>query len=118
MSLETILIVDDDQIMVELLAIWLEDSGYATVTALDASTALAAFKSVENVVAAICDFELGNGTGCQVIGAIHSVAPGLKTILISGHSEQRVRSECRASDVHFLQKPFDPGELVEIIKQP
>ncbi len=118
MERETILIVDDDQIMVELLAIWLEESGYATVTASDEATAVSAFGSADRVVAIVCDFELRSSKGCSVIQAIQSISPGLKAIVISGHAEHRVRSECGSQATHFLQKPFDPSELVKIIKGP
>ncbi len=118
MERETILIVDDDQIMVELLAIWLEESGYATVTASDEASAVAAFGSADRVVALVCDYELRGGTGCHVVDAIHSISPGLKVIVISGHAEQRVRSGCGSREVSFLQKPFDPSELLAMVAQP
>ncbi len=117
MAAETILIVDDDQIMVELLAIWLEEAGYATATASDEATAVSTFASLDGVVAIICDFELRGGKGYSVIEAIQSLSPGLKAIMISGHSEQRIRSEGTGAVTHFLQKPFDPSELMEIIEQ-
>ena len=112
---QTILIVDDDQIMVELLAIWLRDAGFAVLTAIDETTAVAALESVAAVAAVVCDFELGQSTGCSVLAKLSKLQPSLVIIMISGHSEHIVRTKCQFSEGHFLQKPFAPADLVALI---
>ncbi len=111
----SILIVDDDQIMAELLGIWLEDAGYVVVRAVDAPTALSMFGGGGPFTAVVCDFDLGRTTGCSLVAELAELQPGLALVMISGHPEHRVRAECLTDGVQFLQKPFDPAELVRLI---
>jgi two-component system LytT family response regulator len=60
------------------------------------------------------DINLKDGTGYELLHAIQPV--GFKVIFISSFDKKAVQA-FKLSSVAFLQKPFNPVELIEAIKQ-
>lgn len=110
----TVVLVDDDKRVVELLEVALSGAGYRTFSAYDGDEALAVIKKVKPDVV-VLDLRLPKRNGFQVCEALRS-NPGTKTIpviMISGLVEPSARVQglrCGADD--FLTKPFSPKELL------
>jgi len=63
----------------------------------------------------ISDFDLGEGTGIELICKIRKTQPKIKTILMSGNfnfDEEMIKTERIDA---FLRKPFDAEKLREVI---
>lgn len=60
------------------------------------------------------DINLKDGTGYELLHALQPV--GFKVIFISSFDKKAVQA-FKLSSVAFLQKPFNPIELIEAIKQ-
>lgn len=60
------------------------------------------------------DINLKDGTGYELLHAVQPV--GFKVIFISSFDKKAVQA-FKLSSVAFLQKPFNPVELIEAIKQ-
>jgi two-component system LytT family response regulator len=60
------------------------------------------------------DINLKDGTGYDLIHALQPI--GFKIIFISSFDQQAVQS-FKLSSIAFMQKPFNPVELIEAIKQ-
>lgn len=117
----TVLVVDDEADILEVLKITLEHAGYRVLTASDGAEALAA---VEREVpdAMLLDVGMPNVDGWQVleqIKASNSAALAqVPVVMVTAWSsdEDRLRGGIEGA-VQYLGKPFDPNEVVEVIQR-
>lgn len=113
-----VLVIDDDPVLGELLALALAHAGFEAVTPADRHAAVAvATDRGAAVVAAVCDLQLGSTNGIEIVRALRDVVPGLTAIVISGHSTSTVEAELHraGTDAIVLQKPFRPAEMVAVL---
>jgi len=109
----TIYIVDDNHDLVEFLACLLEDTGYKVHPFIHPEDALAHMKA-HNIqpLTLITDYNLPLMNGYQLYKATQSHAPKVKTIVISGRDVSTV-----IGGLSFLQKPFTPEQLIQMINR-
>ena len=115
MSLEKILVVDDDLNICELLRLYLEKEGFEVITANDGSSAVSIFKE-ESPALVLFDIMLPKLDGWQVCREIRkfSEAP-IIMLTAKGEVFDRVLGlELGADD--YVVKPFDTKEIVARIK--
>ena len=111
---ETILIVDDEQDVVDLLVYNLQKAGYKTITALDGIIALK--KARENVPAMIIlDLMLPSIDGTELCKQLKADAKTARIpiIMLTAKAEEVDRVvglELGADD--YVTKPFSPREVV------
>jgi response regulator RpfG family c-di-GMP phosphodiesterase len=110
----SIVLVDDDQKVIELLQIALSSCGYRTFTASDGEDAVQLVEKV-NPDVIVLDVRLPKKNGYQVCEAVKSnpKTQGIPIIMISGLVEPSARVQglrCGAED--YLTKPFSPKELL------
>ena len=111
----TILIVDDEANLLEVLAVALENMGYGTVTAETAEEALAVLEADRPDLVTL-DMEMPDEWGPRFYRKM-SMNPAFKdtpVIVISGL--QGIHLAIRNA-VATLQKPFDPEELLSIVNR-
>ncbi len=114
-----VLLLDDDRTFGRLLALAVTAGGWSVDVATNRDQALALLQGGEPFSAAICDYELGYGfTGVRVALELLSIDPKLRTMIISGHREEVIRSEPGTRAFGFLQKPFDLQELLDWLQHP
>ena len=82
--LGTLLIVDDDRNLLELMKMRLETSGYAVTTAPDEDEAKAAVVG-HAFDLAILDLQLVHQDGISLMEDLHRVAPGMPVIILTAH---------------------------------
>jgi len=104
----TVLIVDDEPAIVDLLSQLLEDEGYRVASAGDG---LAAYEKVGEVRPdlVIADVMMPRMDGFALVDRLADGEHPVPVILMSAAVESRRR------DVPFIAKPFDLGELLELI---
>lgn len=110
----TVVLIDDDKRVIELLQIALSGSGYKTFAATDGEQAICLVEKVRPDVV-VLDVRLPKKNGYQVCEALRSspLTHGIPVIMISGLVEPSARVQglrCGADD--FLTKPFSPKELL------
>ena len=116
--METILIVDDDREIRELLKTYLERNGYRTTTAADGRAMWAALDE-HRVDLIVLDLMLPGDDGltlCRNLRA-HAALSHLPVIMLTALGEETDRIvglEMGADD--YLPKPFNPRELLARIK--
>ncbi len=105
-----ILVVDDDPDILRMCAKALRADGHEVVTCASGRLALSA--ALLELDVALCDLNLPDIDGLEVIRAIRASAPDLPVIVMSALEprEWRARSEEAGAD-HFLQKPVRLEEL-------
>jgi PAS domain S-box-containing protein len=105
---ETILLVDDEDFLRDVLREMLEAFGYAVMTAPDAPKALDLIAGTERIDLLVTDIGLAGGqSGTQLAERVRSSKPGVKTLFITGYAEDAaVRSGNLPPGTQILVKPF------------
>jgi two-component system, OmpR family, alkaline phosphatase synthesis response regulator PhoP len=115
MSAETILLVDDEQNIIDLAAMYLEQEGFRIVSARDGAAALDKVKS-ERPSLMVLDLMLPKIDGWQVCRRVRTESD-LPIIMLTARDDdidKIVGLELGADD--YLTKPFNPRELVARVK--
>ncbi len=117
-ALETILCVEDEEMLLDLLKNELIRKGYNVLTAIDGVEAVEVYKrhsSRINLV--LCDLGLPKLDGIQVFERMKWTNPSVKFVLCSGYMDADHRSQISNSGVkEFIQKPYDQDELIRKIQ--
>jgi PAS domain S-box-containing protein len=109
----TILVVDDDPLVLMGTVGMLEDLGHAVVEATTGEAALAVLQSAEPVDVLITDQAMPGMTGTELIKAARAECPGLPVILATGYAEPAGIE----AGIPILKKPYLPRALGSAIAQ-
>ena len=108
----TILVADDDALVLMNTVALLEDLGHETIEAHSGSDALAKFRMRDDIDLVITDQAMPGMTGTELIAAIDNVRAGVPAILASGYGEG---IDVKGRDIERLGKPFDQPQLARSI---
>ncbi len=110
-------LVDDDADLRAATAQWLELSGYRVEVFCDAPSALAQLDSgLEGVV--VSDVRMPKMDGMEFLTRINALDPDLPVVLITAHGDVQMAVEAmRQGAYDFLEKPFEPEQLLESIQR-
>jgi signal transduction histidine kinase/CheY-like chemotaxis protein len=101
---ETLLVVDDDAVVRELLVRILADVGYRVISADSGPEALDAARIHEGPIhLAICDLVMPGMRGPEVWAQLHAQRPETRVLFVSGYSNEVVAPQ---DDLRVLAKPF------------
>ena len=115
---QTILLVEDEEMLRDLGVMILQEEGYRVLSAKDGVEALEIFAAhVDEVGLVICDLGLPRLGGRDVFMKMKESKPGVRAIVASGYLEPTLRSEIlRAGVIDTIQKPYDFREMLEKIR--
>ena len=119
MGSETILLVDDEEMIVEVGQAMLERLGYGVVVARGGAAAIATVSEMGGAIdLVILDLIMPGIDGGKTFDRIRALAPAMPVILSSGYSingqaTNIMQRGCNA----FIQKPFNIAELSQKIRQ-
>jgi YesN/AraC family two-component response regulator len=108
---KSVLIVDDEPDIRDVLAIALQDMGYRTLEAENAAQAFDVFQS-DNPQIVVTDIKMPGGDGIELLRKIKHENPETEVIMITGHGDMNlaIRSlKYRATD--FITKPINVDAL-------
>jgi signal transduction histidine kinase/CheY-like chemotaxis protein len=108
----TVLVVDDDPLVLASTVAMLEDLGYATVEAKSGREALELQREGRQIDLVITDYAMPGMTGLQLAEELHLVKPLLPVVLATGFSDLQGTV---AIGIERLAKPFGARELAEAI---
>jgi two-component system, cell cycle sensor histidine kinase and response regulator CckA len=110
---KTILVVEDDDTVRELVSEILKVKGHHILTARNGGDALQLARQYEGGIdLLITDMVMRRIDGIMLSKKMLSIIPSIKVMLMSGYGNDVVKEE-ELKDISFLQKPFLPGELVD-----
>ena len=112
----TVLVLDDNASLLELMSLTLE---HHSIASLPASTAAAARKLIatHKPAAALLDRYLPDGDGLALAIELHTTSPGVATILMTGMElSSDERAECERFGIPLLRKPFLAEEAIRLIR--
>jgi CheY-like chemotaxis protein len=110
----TILIVDDEESIAELLADLLGDEGYRVIVARDGAAALACARSAQPAMV-LSDCMMPGLDGMEFVREMRR-HPATRHIPVALMSSARPKM-LRLPDVPFLEKPFDLDDVVALVAQ-
>lgn len=119
MGTETILLVEDDAVLLRQTARVLEQYGYKVLQALDGSEAIrVADASQASIGLLLTDLVMPDSTGIQLAQTLGQDRPGLKVLLMSGHINPALLEHSMTdSSAAFLPKPFAAEVLVKMVRE-
>jgi len=109
----TILIVDDQKELCDILAEDLEYRGYSTLIAYSGNSAFEVYKS-NNVDVVLSDIKMPDGDGLELVRYICSFAKETPVlILMTGYADVRDDEIQKLGVTKLYYKPVDMDELVD-----
>lgn len=116
---ETILIVDDEEIVVNVSREMLNNMGYNVLVARGGKEAMETFKKDKDKIALVMlDMIMPDMGGSHVYNALKEIKPDIKVLLSSGYSLDGQASEIMSRDCDgFIQKPFNMVQLSKMIRK-
>lgn len=116
--MKTILVVDDEAFMLDLVRKILESAGYRVVTAMSADAGFAAFRG-ERPDAIVTDLIMPEKDGLELIREIRRADPEARIVAISGGGRSHYINALEAAKAfgarEAVRKPFLPNVLLEAI---
>jgi len=119
-SISTILLADDEEVVLSLMALFLEREGHRVLTAKSGQEALAlAEKHDFSIDLMIADVDMPVMSGLELARRFSESNPRTPILFVSGATQEMDfnRPDFRPRPVYFLPKPFHFGRLGEKVKQ-
>lgn len=116
---ETILVIEDEQMLSDLLKEIFQERGYKVLTAFDGETGIEMFKKFQNEIAIILsDIGLPKMSGWEMFNNIRDIDPYAKIIFASGYIDPQIRSEMFKTGIkEIVQKPYDPIQIIRKVRE-
>jgi CheY-like chemotaxis protein len=109
----TILVVEDDADVQDVVVHYLADQGYRVLTAADGETALEILSGGETIDLLLADIVMpGSVDGLALARETVRLRPATKVLHVTGHCDQIARRAELASRGELLPKPFRQAELI------
>jgi DNA-binding NtrC family response regulator len=111
----TVLLVDDDTSVLEMVGETMTAMGHTVITASDGCEALRLLLENRSINCLFTDVVMPNDmSGVQLMAAARAVRPGLPTLLASSYPREVVYGMgAIPSDIHFITKPYLLSDLNE-----
>ncbi|HEV3409811.1 MAG TPA: ATP-binding protein [Chthoniobacterales bacterium] len=115
---QTIMLVEDEEMLRDLGIQILESEGYRVLAAKDGEEAVEMFaQHRDRIGLVVCDLGLPKLGGREVFLKMKERKPSVRAIVASGYLEPGIRSEIlKAGVIDTIQKPYDFNELVAKIQ--
>ena len=113
---ETILFVDDEEAVREILREALEHAGYTVLTAADGAEAVALYaRQTDHPAAVVLDMHLPVMDGVTTLHALSRIDPRVKVVATSGLGENESLAK-QAGALAFVPKPFTIDNLLHALQ--
>ena len=111
---ETILLIDDEDLLLTMGEMVLSSFGYTVITANSGQKALEIFtEKAAEIDLVITDLVMPQMSGRELIERMRRLVPAVKVICASGF----VRPPSTEQQENYLQKPFASQDLLRKVKQ-
>jgi DNA-binding NtrC family response regulator len=113
---KTILVVEDQPDVREIIKMSLDDLDYRILTAADGMAARQVLESDEAIDLLVTDIVMPNGvSGLELAQEARRLRQGLGVVVVSGYHHEFESQTDNDPGLVFLEKPFRPTELAETI---
>jgi DNA-binding NtrC family response regulator len=113
----TVLLVDDEPSIRELLGVFFEKKGYAPRTARNVSEGLKLLDGPEPVMAMV-DLSLGQDSGLVLVKAMAEKFPRLPVVVMTAYGTvEKAVEAVKLGAFDFIAKPFEMGFLSKVVEK-
>ncbi len=111
----TILLVDDEELVRDVVQTMLSDAGYRVISVADGHAAIEQYQAHScEIDLVLLDYEMPGMSGFAVVDHISRLDPQARIIICSGYdSEQRSHAMALPNIIGRINKPFNKDELIE-----
>ena len=115
---ETVLLVEDETVVRQLVAEILETSGYTVLQAADGPSALElARRHSGEISLLLTDVVMPGMSGPEVAQSVTAMRPGLLVLYMSGYTDSQIGHHgVLEPGIAFLQKPFSTDDLTRKVR--
>lgn len=115
---ESILLIDDEEMIRELGKDMLEEKGYVISLASDGMEGLQEFeRAMDSIDLVVMDLTMPRLSGREVLPRLLKLKPDLKVIISSGYSDESCDDVLALGAKAFIQKPFTSLALCRAIRE-
>lgn len=115
---ETILVIEDEPMLLSLNASFMASHGYTVLSARDSNEGFALFTEHQSSINIVfTDYGLPGMDGLELSKKFLQLQPSIKILLASGYLEPNVYQEIeRIQNIRFVTKPYTSPEVLHIIR--
>jgi CheY-like chemotaxis protein len=114
----TILAIDDDATMLDLLRPLLKTEGFNVLTAQSGAKGLDMLRYAQkDVRVVLLDYNMPRLSGADTLNYVRKLAPHVKVVAITGVEETLLPESYRSQVDRFLPKPFRASDLVGCVRE-
>jgi len=115
----TILVVDDEEVVSEMISEMLIAVGYTVKIVSSGAAAVTLYKTDSSRInLVVLDILMPGMNGFETYDRLKEINPSIKVIFSSGYSsDEQTHRILRTDKQYFLQKPFTLTELSEVIRK-
>jgi PAS domain S-box-containing protein len=116
---ETILVVEDEELMLGLVVAVLGHKGYRVLVARDGEEAVMQYsKEKDSIHLVLSDFGLPKLDGWEACSRMKEMNPGIRIVLASGYLDPNLKAEISRKGIGgFVGKPYSPKEILRAIRR-
>lgn len=107
-----VLLVEDEEVVRDVVAMMLEQHGYDVLAVEDAIAALSACRRGEHFDILLTDLVMPSMNGVELAAAVQELAPTTRVVYMSGYSAEDV-----TDSTPRVQKPFTSAELLSTLER-
>lgn len=110
---ETLLLVEDDDMVRNLAKEYLEEEGYTVLAAQDADEAIRIFRQMTTIHLLVTDVVMPGMSGPELAQQLVAQRKDMKVLYTSGYpGHPLVRNNTPKEEISYLPKPFTPEQLL------
>jgi PAS domain S-box-containing protein len=114
---ETLLLVEDNPMILELGAILLDSLGYTVLSAADGVEALEIFRAHPDIALVLTDAVMPRMGAAGLTPALRALNPDVKVLVATGYAPDEIRDSLEGSGVTgYVRKPFSKSDLAAAIR--
>jgi two-component system cell cycle sensor histidine kinase/response regulator CckA len=103
---ETVLVVDDQDVVRDVIRLTLEGAGYTVLEAASPNAAIELVRDEGPIDLLVTDVVMPEMDAFELADRIATEVPGIRILYTSGYTDA-------GAEGPFIQKPFTPAQLVE-----
>jgi DNA-binding NtrC family response regulator len=115
--METVLVLEDDKPLREVLCNVLETAGFLILQSSSAEEALPLIET-KQIDCILSDFKLGGMSGIELVKKVRELKPHIPCVIMTAFGSIDVAVEAMKSGANdFVAKPFEPAGLARMIRE-
>lgn len=115
---ETILLVEDEELLLSLVESYLIEKGYNVIPATNSEEAFTIYKNYGNSIdLVLSDYGLPKFDGFELFKKLKDIDPEVKMIIASGFMDPKTKTEILKMGVkEFIQKPYHRNQILKTVR--